>query len=102
MNAPAVCKLTEDNCRTQQTVYDRCFEWAQKHGASIAQEKYILVYFTKAQNKHNTSLPLVLPTSRIFPSPFAQVLGMILNKKLSWQPHLQDIKSELATQTNYP
>jgi hypothetical protein len=33
-------------------------------------------------------------------NPSARVLGVILDKKLSWQPHLQNIKSKLATQTN--
>ncbi len=58
------------------------------------------MHFTKARTKHNTACPLTLPTSLIHPSPFARVLGVILDKKLSWQPHLQHIKSKLATQTN--
>ncbi len=81
-------------------VYQQCLEWANKHGASFAPEKYILVHFTKARTKHNTSFPLMLPTFTNHLSPSAHVLGVILDKKLSWQPHLQHIKSKLATQTN--
>ncbi len=44
--------------------------------------------------------PLILRTSTINLSPNARVLGVILDKKPSWQPHLQHIKSKLATQTN--
>jgi hypothetical protein len=83
-----------------QTVHERCLEWARRHGASFAPEKYILVHFTKARTKHNHSCPLILPTSTIHPSPSARVLGVILDKKLSWQPHLLRLKSKLATQTN--
>jgi hypothetical protein len=54
----------------------------------------------KARTKHNSACPLILPTSTIHPSPHACVLGVILDKKLSWQPHLQHIQSKLATQTN--
>jgi hypothetical protein len=36
----------------------------------------------------------------IYPSPSTDVLGVILNIKLSWQPHLLHIKSKLTTQTN--
>jgi hypothetical protein len=75
-------------------------EWAQKHRASFAPEKYILIHFSKARTKHNSACPLVLPTSTIYPSPSARVLDVILDKKLSWQPHLQHIKSKLATLTN--
>jgi hypothetical protein len=100
VNALAFSRLTEDNCITLQTVHERCLEWAQRHVASFAPEKYILVHFTKVRTKHNSTCPLILPTSTIHPSLSACVLGVILDKKLSWQPHLQHIKSKLATQTN--
>jgi hypothetical protein len=100
VNALAFGKSTEENCRTLQTVHERCLEWARRHGASFAPEKYILVHFTKARTKHNHSCSLILPTSTIHPSPSAHVLGVNLDKKLSWQPHLHHLKSKLATQTN--
>jgi hypothetical protein len=99
-NTLAFGKSTEENCRTLQTVHERYLEWARRHGASFAPEKYVLVHFTKARTKHNHTCPLILPTSTIHPSPSARVLGVILDKKLSWQAHLQPIKSKLATQTN--
>ncbi len=100
MKALAFSKLTGENSRTLQTVHKHCLEWARRHGASFAPEKYVLVHFTKARIKHNSACPLILPTATIHPSPQARVLGVILNKKLSWQPHLQHIQSKLATQTN--
>jgi hypothetical protein len=100
VNALAFGKSTEENCRTLQTVHERCLDWARKHGASIAPDKYILVHFTKAMTKHNTSCPLVLPASTLYPSSSSCMLGVILDKKLSWEPHLQHIKSKLTTQTN--
>ncbi len=77
-------------------------EWAQRHGSSFALEKYILVHFTMARTKHNSAsaCPLILPKSTVHPSFSARVLGMILDKKRSWQPDLQHIKSKLVVQTN--
>jgi hypothetical protein len=66
----------------------------------FAPDKYILVHFIKARTKHNTACQLTLPSFTINPSPSARVLGVILNKKLSWQPYLQNIKSRLEPQTN--
>jgi hypothetical protein len=66
----------------------------------FALENYILMHFTKVRTKHNSAGHLILPTSTIYPSPSAHDLGMILYKKLSWQPHLLYIRSKLATQTN--
>jgi hypothetical protein len=100
LNALTFNKLTDENCKTLQTVHQLCLEWVRRHGPSFAPEKYILMHFTKARTKHNHSCPLILPTSTIYPSPSARVLGVILNKKLSWQPHLHHVKSKLAVQTN--
>jgi hypothetical protein len=99
VNALALGKSTEEYCRMLQTVHERCLDWARMHGATFAPEKYILVHFTKARTKHNRTCPLIQPTSTIHPSPSARVLSVILETKLSWQPHLQHIKSQLATQT---
>ncbi len=100
VNPLAFGKMTEEKCRTLQTVHEHCLEWARRHGASFAPEKSILVHFTKARTKHNTVCPLTLLLLTISPSPSARVLGVILDTKLSWQPYLQHIKSKLATQTN--
>ncbi len=100
VNALAFGKSTEKNCRTLQTVHERCLDWARKHEVSLAPNEYIFVHFTEARTKHNTSCSLLLPASTLYSSPSACVLGVILDKKLSWQPHLQHIKSKLTTQTN--
>jgi hypothetical protein len=100
VNALAFGKMIEENCRMLQIVQERCLEWASRHGASFAPEKYILVHVTKARTKHNTPSPLTLSPLTISLSPSTCVLGVILDKKLSLQPNLQHIKSKLATQTN--
>jgi hypothetical protein len=100
VNGLAFVKTTQDNYRTLQSIYKRCLEWARKHGAWFAPEKYILVHFTKAKTKNNTACPFNLLSLTITPCLSARVLGVILETKLSSQPHLQHIKSKLSTQTN--
>jgi hypothetical protein len=100
VNALTFGKTTEDNCRMLQSIHERCLELARKHGASFAPKKYILWHFTKGRTEHNTTCPLFFLSITIAPSPSACVLWVILDKKLSRQPHLQHIKSKLATQTN--
>jgi hypothetical protein len=100
VNALAFSKTTEDNCRSLQSIHKGCIEWARKHGALFAPEKYILVHFNKARTKNNTACPLTLPSLTITPCPAARILGVILDKKLSLQQHLRHIKSKLAIQTN--
>ncbi len=93
-------KSIEENCSTLPTVYEQSLKWAKRHRASFAPNEYVLVHFIKVRTKHNSACLFTLPTSTIYPSPSVCVLGVILDKKLSWQPHLQHIKSKLVTQTN--
>jgi hypothetical protein len=79
------------------TINAWCLEWRRRQQASFALEKYIIVHYTKARTKHNTSFPLILPNSTIYPSRSAKVLGVILDKKLNWQYHFQHIKSKIVT-----
>ncbi len=68
------------------------------HGAFFAPHKYILVHFPK--KKQNLPTTLLEPlTFALHPSPYACVLGIILDSKLSWYPHISYIKSKLRTQT---
>jgi hypothetical protein len=99
VNSPAYRKLAEGNCRMLLTVHKMCLKLARSHGELFAVEKYILVHFTKAHTKHNSYYPLNLPTSMLHPSPYAYLLGVILDKKLSFQPKLQLIRSKLTTLT---
>jgi hypothetical protein len=61
---------------------------------------YIPVHLAKARTEHNTACPLILLSFTFSPSLFFRILTFILDKKISWQPYLQYIKSKLATQTN--
>jgi hypothetical protein len=100
VNALAFNKTTEDNCRTLQSLHEHFLGWARRHGASFAPDKYILMHITKSMIKHNTACLLTLPSFIITPSLSPRVLEVIRDNKLSWQLHLQHIRSKLAAQTN--
>ncbi len=68
------------------------------HGASFAPKKYTLVHFPK-KNRHIPTNPLHLHTTTFHPSPHDCVLGLLLDSRLSWHPHLSFIKSKLRTKT---
>jgi hypothetical protein len=64
----------------------------------FAPQKYVLNHSLK--KKQNLSIiPLELPTSALRPSPYARILGLIVDSKLYWHPHIAHIKSKLRTQT---
>ncbi len=97
-NVLAFGKSTEETCSVLKEIHSRCLTWGDMHGASFAPHKYVLVHFPKKKRNLPTT-PLELPSFTLHPSPHARVLGLILDSKLSWHPHIAHIKSKLRTQT---
>ncbi len=69
-------------------IQSRCLKRGDMHGASFVSHKYVLVHFPKKKQNLPTT-PLDLPTSTLHPGSHARVLGLILDSKLSWHPHIK-------------
>ncbi|KAF2812227.1 uncharacterized protein BDZ99DRAFT_383327, partial [Mytilinidion resinicola] len=46
-------KSIEENCRAIKRAHDRCMEWARKHRAVFALDKYHLIHFIRARKSIN-------------------------------------------------
>ncbi len=97
-NVLAFGKSTEETCSVLKEIHSRRLTWGDMHCASFVPHKYVFVHFhTKKRNL--TTTPIGLPTFILHPSPYARELGLILDSKLSWNPHIALIKSKLRIQT---
>ncbi len=97
-NVMAFGKSTEETCSVLKVIHSCCFTRGVMHGASFAPHKYVLGHFPK--KKRNLPItPLKLPAFTLHPSSNSHVLGLILDSKLSWHPHITHSKSKLCTQT---
>ncbi|EDN09669.1 predicted protein [Histoplasma mississippiense (nom. inval.)] len=67
---------TEDNCRELLRMHRACEEWAARHGAVFALQKYELMHFTRARNQFNLQAELRLPGQTIQPKQVMRVLGV--------------------------
>uniref|UniRef100_A0A9Q8LHS0 Reverse transcriptase domain-containing protein n=1 Tax=Passalora fulva TaxID=5499 RepID=A0A9Q8LHS0_PASFU len=74
---------TEENCRILQKKHKECEEWARKHGARFALEKYQLIHFSRARNRHNMQAPITIQGHTTEPLSELRVLGIWLDPKLS-------------------
>ncbi len=90
MKAADCCRVSTSNAESKQG----------NMGHQLPQSSISLYYFTKGRKKHNTTCLIILPSLTFSPSLSSYILAVILNKRLSWQHHLQQIKSKLATQKN--
>lgn len=78
----------EHNCRILTAAHSQCEEWARRHGAVFAPEKYQLIHFTRRKRHNRDDLASTVRIGHHEVSPQAQaikVLGIWLDPRLNWR-----------------
>jgi len=77
--------------------HEKCQIWAQGHGAKFDPDKYKLIHFTRRPKKHNLKATVNIPgfTEGLVPS--IRMLGVTLDTKLNWKPHVDAVRAKLTT-----
>ena len=88
-NILAYRKSTKGNCRKLEAAHDKCVEWASKHGAAFAPQKYQLIHFTRSRKRHNLQATVNIPGFEDGPAPSLRLLGVWVDSKLQWGPHIK-------------
>lgn len=80
-----------DNCRRLEAAHDRCIAWAKRHGAQFAPEKYQLIHLTRRKRDPSGDLASTVRINdvHVTPETTVKVLGVLVDSKLSWRPHIQ-------------
>lgn len=97
INILAYSESTERNCQILKQVYDRCEEWAQQHGSKFAESKHELIHFSRTPKRYNMNASLILTDHEISAKADIRVLGVQLDSRLRWRPHLRQIEAKLVT-----
>ena len=91
-------KTTEGNCQTIQRVHRECMAWADTHGATFAPHKYELLHLARRSRRFNMQASVDLPQVSIGPKTELRILGLQIDGKLNWGPHLRRIRTKMETQ----
>jgi hypothetical protein len=91
-------KSTEANCRTLERAHETCIEWAKTHGATFAPDKYQLIHFSPRLKKFNMQATVRVPGFDGNPSPTVRMLGVHLDSRLKWGPHVRIAATKAAAQ----
>jgi ribonuclease HI len=78
----------EDNAETLEHLLHEAEQWRSRHGVKFEKSKYILVHFTR-NNTQRTTSPVTVGEVTIQPSNEARYLGVIFDRKLKYQSHIQ-------------
>ena len=87
-------KSTEDNCRALERAHAKCKDWADRHGAKFAPEKYQLIHFTRKPKRHNMKATVQIPGFEEGPVPDLRLLGVQVDTKLKWGPHIKKTQAK--------
>ena len=90
-------RSTEANCRTLERANEKCMAWARTHGATFASEKYRLMHFTRRPKKLNMQATIRIPKFQDGPVPVIRILGIHLDSKLKWGPHINLTAAKAAS-----
>lgn len=91
-------RSTEENCRTLEGANEICIQWAKTHGATFAPEKYQLIHFTPRLKKFNLQATIRIPGFQGGPSPVVRILGVHLDSRLKWGPHIRQTATKAMAQ----
>jgi reverse transcriptase-like protein len=100
VNLIAWGKTTRGNCNNLERVHERCLEWADRHGAQFAPDKYELMHLTRSPRRFDLDQTLQLGEIVKRPVVEVRVLGLILDPKLQWMAHTKHLIEKMATQKN--
>jgi exonuclease III len=81
---------TEGNCQRLQAAFVRCQAWARRFGVTFAPDKFELIHFTRSRTKFNLAATVRLDDITVAPSTVVRVLGVWLDTKLRWGPHIRE------------
>lgn len=98
VNLIAYGRSTGDNCETLTKAHRACDDWAEKHGAAFAPQKYELIHLTKKPWRYDMDAQITLRRSVIAPQADIRILGIQIDTKLSWGPHLTKVEKKHARQ----
>jgi hypothetical protein len=90
----------EANCANLRRVHDQCLQWAKRHGAKFAPEKYQLIHLSRRQRRFNMMAGIDLGDVTVEPVDSTRILGVFLDTKLRWKEHLAKTQEKMTTRIN--
>jgi Reverse transcriptase (RNA-dependent DNA polymerase) len=84
------------NCQNLEKAYQKCLKWAKTHGSKFNPEKFELIHFTGRQRRSQEN-SLNLQGQEIKPSKSIRLLGVYINKGLTYKAHFNTLKGKIPT-----
>jgi hypothetical protein len=97
LNILVYSSSTAENGRRLERAHEKCQEWARRHGAKFSPEKYELIHFTRSR-RTDLHEAVRVEGETCPPKAEVRVLGVQVDPKLLWCPHINRIKKKVTGQ----
>jgi ribonuclease HI/exonuclease III len=94
----AWAETTEETCDILAKTLQKAQQWANTHASVFAPDKFQLTHFTRTRKKIDMNHPVQTIWGEIKPRPNCKYLGLTMDAKLTWKPHIEEIRRK-ATKT---
>ena len=98
-NILAYGKSTEENCKTLESIHRQCEKWASRHGSLFAPTKYELIHLSRNPKRFNMAASINIASTEIEPKTDIRVLGLQIDTKLKWGPHVRKTQKKMVKQS---
>ena len=98
-NILAYGKSTEENCKTLKAIHRQCETWASRHGSVFAPTKYELIHLSRNPKRFNMTASINIASTEIEPKTDIRVLGLQIDTKLKWGPHVRKTQEKMVKQS---
>ena len=98
-NILAYGKSTEENCKTLEAIHRQCETWASRHGSVFAPTKYELIHLSRNPKRFNMTASINIASTEIEPKTDIRVLGLQIDTKLKWGPHVRKTQEKMVKQS---
>jgi hypothetical protein len=99
INLLTYSESTEKNCSTLERIHKDCAKWSDTHGVRFAPEKYELLHFTRSPKRFNMAATPRIEGLQPQTKGSIRVLGIQIDTKLKWNPHIAKIHDRYASQS---
>ena len=92
-------KITEENCKTLESIHRQCEKWASRHGSLFAPTKYELIHLSRNPKRFNMAASINIASTEVEPKTDIRVLGLQIDTKLKWGPHVRKAQKKMVKQS---
>ncbi|KAF4969198.1 hypothetical protein FSARC_3528 [Fusarium sarcochroum] len=72
-----------------QAVIDRALEWERRSGATVEEDKTVIIHFTRHPERTDES-PYTIKGQAIIPKTSGKILGLVMDSELRYEEHIKE------------